>query len=543
MSHSEQTMSSEMKYSFQTGETHTFSVVDYVLFALMLVVSAAIGLFYAIKDRRRQNTNDFLMAGGNMHAFPVALSLLASFMSAITLLGTPAEMYNYTTMYWWIGLSYLFVVFGAAHIFLPVFYRLKVTSAYELLYMALVLYAPSLALNAVTGFTLWGSVISVGVVCTLYTTIGGMKAVLWTDTFQVGMMFAGLLAVLIRGSIEIGGFGNAWEKAYDSGRVVFDDFSPDPIVRHSVWSLVIGGTFTWVAIYGVNQAQVQRCCTCPTLKKAQIAMWLNFPGLCLILYFSCLIGIVVYGLYSQCDPFTFKLVQTSDQGYLWLVFSAELSVLVFGVACLGLTYIASLLGGVLQAALKLFGMIGGPLLGVFILGMIFPWANEWGAYTGLISGLALMFWIGIGSEIYKPNNPKSPISTAGCNWNLTTTTAMTTSMTSLSTMQTTFTDQFYNNGTDIIESNPLQRLYSLSYIWFSATAVLWVVGIGLIVSFITGRRKPEEIDPKLMCPLFDILFPYLPEKIRKPFRFGVKFEKYKNHSKYYRLKTVWINKY
>lgn len=120
-----------MKYSFQNGQTHTFSVVDYVLFALMLVVSASIGLFYAIKDRRRQNTKDFLMAGGNMHAFPVALSLLASFMSAITLLGTPAEMYNYTTMYWWIGLSYLFVVFGAAHIFLPVFYRLKVTSAYE----------------------------------------------------------------------------------------------------------------------------------------------------------------------------------------------------------------------------------------------------------------------------------------------------------------------------------------------------------------------------------------------------------------------------
>lgn len=47
-------------------------------------------------------------------------------------------------------------------------------------------------------------------------------------------------------------------------------FSPDPKVRHSVWSLVIGGTFTWVAIYGVNQAQVQRYCTCPSLRKAQV---------------------------------------------------------------------------------------------------------------------------------------------------------------------------------------------------------------------------------------------------------------------------------
>ena len=133
-------------------------------------------------------------------------------------------------------------------------------------------------------------------------------------------------------------------------------FSPDPKVRHSAWSLVIGGTFTWVAIYGVNQAQVQRYCTCPSLKKAQLwvhfsntfyffsakniwticsmymyivcnnlihlkklwllpcsAIWLNFPGLCLILYLSCLIGMVVYAFYSTCDPFSFHLVKTSDQ--------------------------------------------------------------------------------------------------------------------------------------------------------------------------------------------------------------------------------------
>ncbi|XP_033749429.1 LOW QUALITY PROTEIN: sodium-coupled monocarboxylate transporter 2-like [Pecten maximus] len=414
------------KYSFQTGVKNTFTTVDYVLFGFILSVSASIGLFYAIKDRNRQNTREFLMAGGDMNPLPVSLSLLASFMSAITLLGVPAEMYNYTTMYWWIGLGYLFVAFGAAHVFIPIFYRLRVTSAYEylefrfskgvrtagsltfsvqmLLYMALVLYAPSLALNAVTGFTLWGSVIAVGAVCTLYTCLGGMKAVLWTDTFQVIMMFAGLIAILIKGSIESGGVGLAWQRAADSGRVVFDDFDPNPAKRHSVWSLVIGGTFTWVAIYGVNQAMVQRCCTCSSLKKAQLAIWVNFPGLCLILYLCCLIGMVMYGFYSRCDPFKFGLVQSSDQllplfvmdvlgtaqGFPGLfvasLFSGALSTissglnslsavvlqdiiksyflpnlseqratlvskilaLVFGVICLGLTYVASLLGGVLQ---------------------------------------------------------------------------------------------------------------------------------------------------------------------------------------------------
>ncbi|OWF49416.1 Sodium-dependent multivitamin transporter [Mizuhopecten yessoensis] len=118
-------------YSFQTGVKHTFTTVDYVLFGSILCVSASIGLFYAIKDRNRQTTREFLMAGGDMNPLPVSLSLLASFMSAITLLGDPAEMYIYTTMYFWIGLAYLFVAFGAAHVFIPIFYRLRVTSAYE----------------------------------------------------------------------------------------------------------------------------------------------------------------------------------------------------------------------------------------------------------------------------------------------------------------------------------------------------------------------------------------------------------------------------
>ena len=118
-------------YSFETGQTPGFVVLDYVLFGLMLACSAGIGIFYAIKDRHKSNTKEFLLAGGNMNPIPVSLSILASFMSAITLLGTPGEMYNYSTMYFWIGLSYLLVIILAAHVFIPVFYKLRVTSAYE----------------------------------------------------------------------------------------------------------------------------------------------------------------------------------------------------------------------------------------------------------------------------------------------------------------------------------------------------------------------------------------------------------------------------
>ena len=125
------------KYSFETGFRNSFQPLDYVLFGAMLTISAGIGMFYAIKDRKAQNTSNFLLGGGQMHVIPVTMSLLASFISAITLLGTPAEMYNFGTMYIWIGLSYVFTIGMAAHLYIPIFYKLKVTSAYEVICLKL----------------------------------------------------------------------------------------------------------------------------------------------------------------------------------------------------------------------------------------------------------------------------------------------------------------------------------------------------------------------------------------------------------------------
>ncbi|XP_048760690.1 sodium-coupled monocarboxylate transporter 1-like [Ostrea edulis] len=608
-------MAGDRLYSFQTGQKNAFHVVDYILFAGLLLCSAGIGLFYAIKDRRKSNTKEFLLAGGNMNPIPVSLSLLASFMSAITLLGTPAEMYNYTTIYWWIGLGYFFVILGAAHVYMPVFYRLRVTSSYEYLeyrfgktsrtigaiiyvvqmtlYMSIVLYAPSLALNAVTGFTLWGSIWAVGLVCIFYTTIGGMKAVLWTDTFQVGMMLAGLLTVLIQGSVEVGGFSVAWERSVVSGRVNFIDFDPDPAIRHSFWTCVVGGCFTWLSVYGANQAQIQRAVTCSSLRKAQLAYWLNWPGLCIILYVCAMIGTVIYAFYETCDPKTYGLISASDQLlplfvmdvlghipgipglFVSCLFSGALSTLssglnsiaavllqdvlrvfcvkridseivatyaskiialVFGFICLGLTYVASLLGGVLQAALALFGVIGGPLLGVFTLGMMFPWANEKGAVTGMLTSLTLMLWISVGYQVHKPKVAQmSPISLVGCNWNLTTKIPPVTHnsfyVNNITTQSSAFIASTVNStlstAADMAKEdsyNIMDRFYSLSYLWYSATAMIVVIGVGMIVSAITGFENPSEMDPKLFCPIFDVFCPFLPEKIRKPLRFGVRYD-------------------
>ncbi|XP_060567687.1 sodium-dependent multivitamin transporter-like, partial [Ruditapes philippinarum] len=244
-------------YSYQTGTSKTFHWADYAVFGTTLAISASIGIFYAIKDRNKNTTEEYLLAGRSMHPLPVAMSLLSSFISAITILGTPAEVYVYSTMYWWISVAFIITAIGAAHIFIPVFYNLGITSVFEyaemrfgrttriiaciiyllwmMFYMAIVLYAPSLALNAVTGLSLWGSVLAVSLVCIFYTALGGMKAVLWADTVQMTIVFAGMLTILIEGCKVLGGLDKAWDIANKNGRIVIFEFNTDPRIRHSVW--------------------------------------------------------------------------------------------------------------------------------------------------------------------------------------------------------------------------------------------------------------------------------------------------------------------
>ena len=106
-----------------------FNAGNYTVFAAMLFISAAIGVFFWWKGQK--NTDEILMASKSMSTFPITLSLVASFMSAITLLGTPAEMYVSGTQYAILALCYPFVMAATAYIFLPVYTSLDITTSYE----------------------------------------------------------------------------------------------------------------------------------------------------------------------------------------------------------------------------------------------------------------------------------------------------------------------------------------------------------------------------------------------------------------------------
>ena len=111
-----------------------FAIADYILFAAVLVVSTGIGVFYVVKEilaSKKATADDVLMGGRDIGIFPIAMSLMASFMSAITVLGTPTEMYNNNTSYWIAGLAMVPTVITTNHVFLPYFHKLSLTSAYE----------------------------------------------------------------------------------------------------------------------------------------------------------------------------------------------------------------------------------------------------------------------------------------------------------------------------------------------------------------------------------------------------------------------------
>ena len=110
--------------------TNKFSIADYCVFAGMLLISSIIGIYFAYGGKQK-STKEYLMAGRDMHWFPVFVSLLASYLSAITLLGVPSEIYTYGVQYIVLCLSYFILIGAGVYIFLPIFYRLQVVSSNE----------------------------------------------------------------------------------------------------------------------------------------------------------------------------------------------------------------------------------------------------------------------------------------------------------------------------------------------------------------------------------------------------------------------------
>lgn len=284
-------------------------------------------------------------------------------------------------------------------------------------------------------------------------------------------MFVAIFLVIISGVIYADGFGNIFKTAAEGNRLEFFNFNPDPTVRHSWFTLTIGGMFTYLSLYAVNQVQVQRLLTVKSLKDAQRALWWNWPILSALSFTTSFSGLVIYHYYQKCDPLLSGRISSRDQNmaiyvmdalghipgvaglFVSGIFSASLSSVSsclnslaavtledyfkplylffmgkpldmspsrsaipskiiaggYGIICIGTAFLAQHIGGILQVSLTIFGIVGGPLLGLFTLGMGVMAANEMGSVFGLLSGIIISMWIGFGSP-----KPPPPVSIYDC---------------------------------------------------------------------------------------------------------------------------------
>ncbi|HZU38755.1 MAG TPA: hypothetical protein VFA18_22700, partial [Gemmataceae bacterium] len=225
--------------------------LDLGVFTFYMLLLIAVGVYFT---RRQQGLKSYLLADQNIHWIIVAISVLAALFSGITYLGAPAESYYNDLSYLWVIASFFIATPVTTLVFLPFFRRLNLYTAYEYLerrfnrrlrwiasslfitrvsfYLALAVYAPALAIIEITGWPLWLSVALTGLAATLYTTLGGMKAVIWTDSLQFLVLCGGIILILAFAIAEVpGGLPAAWQLAAEEGRTRFVHLDLDPTVR------------------------------------------------------------------------------------------------------------------------------------------------------------------------------------------------------------------------------------------------------------------------------------------------------------------------
>ncbi|EFN84448.1 Sodium-coupled monocarboxylate transporter 1 [Harpegnathos saltator] len=500
-----------------------FNMPDYTVFAAMLIACGAIGVYFGFV-KKSSGEDEYLVGGRNMKTLPVSFSLIASFVSGISLLGMPTEIYVH-------GTSYLFVVSGIAlvgltmsNVYLPVFHELKLTSTYEYLerrfdkkirllgsvlfsigimtWLPIVIYVPALAFNQVTGVNVHIVTPFVCIVCIFYTCVGGLKAVVWTDFIQAFIMFGSMLLIIIKGTCDLGGLS-------------LDRLEPSDETHH--------------------------------LESFHRALWYFIAGILAIIGICGYAGLLIYAWYHECDPLTTKLARAKDQLLPLLVmnvlgelpglpglfmagvFSAALSslstglnsmaavvledfvkpfiktpftrkstdiflkltVVVLGVICVALVFVVEKTDThVLQLSISLSAMTTGPTLAIFSMGILLPWVNARGALVGGLAGLGFMGWLGLsaGAAIAtgKIKFEEKPVTIEGCTYSF---------------PQVENLLLFVPPDSTLNESSAEEPwvVFRLSYLWYTTIGVLVTMSISLIVTLVTSQDI-EKLDPMLLAP-------------------------------------------
>ncbi|KAK3871540.1 hypothetical protein Pcinc_023325 [Petrolisthes cinctipes] len=269
-----------------------FHFIDYVVLVGMLALSMLIGVVTRVKRKRSNTADEYLLGNSVMSPFSVAFSLVGGMMSAITVLGNSGEVYSHGTQICTVLVGVTLSGILIYHIILPILYNLslvsmiqylelrfqsvrlrRVASASQVLSMLLMssvmLYSPSLALTTVSGLSSTTSILIMGIICTFYTSIGGVRAVIYADVLQTTIMYLGVILVVVCSCQEVGGLANVWNIAANDSMIQFFNMDPNPFVRNTFWTTNSMGMFLGLYFFGINQVSHQRYCSVSSLAKAK----------------------------------------------------------------------------------------------------------------------------------------------------------------------------------------------------------------------------------------------------------------------------------
>ena len=298
-----------------------------LIFTLLVIV-----VYGTIKTKGAKTAREYIKAGNDAKWWTIGLSVMATQASAITFLSTPGQAFNdglgFVQFYFGLPIAVVIVCL----IFIPIYHKLKVYTAYEFLEKrfdlktrsltailfliqrslsaGITIFAPSIILSTVLGWNLIWTNIIIGLLVIIYTVSGGTKAVNYTQKYQMGIILIGLIIVfvtVINLFPENISFKKAIEIASTNSKMEVLNFSFDFENRYTVWSGIIGGTFLMMSYFGTDQSQVQRYLSGKSLREMQLGMIFNGILKIPMQFFILFIGIMVFVFYQfSASPLNFN---------------------------------------------------------------------------------------------------------------------------------------------------------------------------------------------------------------------------------------------
>jgi SSS family transporter len=295
-------------------------ILDWIVLSVTL---SFIVIFGAYKTRKNTSVQDYIKGGNDTKWWTIGLSVMATQASAITFLSTPGQAFHSGMGFvqFYFGLPIAMVIICL--VFIPIYHKLKVYTAYEylegrfdlktrtlaaILFLVqrglaagITIFAPAIILSAVLGWDLVTLNIIIGILVIIYTVSGGTKAVNVTQKQQMVIIFFGMLVaffMIISKLPQDITFTKALDIAGASGKMKVLDFSFDLNNRYTIWTGFLGGTFLMLSYFGTDQSQVQRYLSGKSVRESQLGLLFNGLLKVPMQFFILLVGVMVFVFYQ-----------------------------------------------------------------------------------------------------------------------------------------------------------------------------------------------------------------------------------------------------